>query len=34
MNQAVNNKRVFLVVPHMPTGYLEIVGKRDEVRLD
>ena len=34
MNQAVNNKRVFLVVPHMPTGYLEIVGKRDDVRLD
>src|SRR5215469_13515803 len=34
MNNAVNNKRLFLVVPHMPTGYLEIVGKRDDVRLD
>jgi D-3-phosphoglycerate dehydrogenase / 2-oxoglutarate reductase len=31
---AVNNKRVFLVVPHVPNGYLDIVGKRDDVRLD
>jgi len=34
MNNAVNNKRVFLVVPHVPNGYLDIVAKRDDVRLD
>lgn len=34
MNNAVNNKRVFLVVPHVPAGYLDIVGKRDDLRLD
>ena len=34
MNNAVNNKRVFLVVPHVPIGYLDIVGRRDDVRLD
>jgi D-3-phosphoglycerate dehydrogenase / 2-oxoglutarate reductase len=34
MNNAVNNKRVFLVVPHVPNGYLDILGKRDDVRLD
>ncbi len=31
---AVNSKRVFLVVPHVPNGYLDILGKRDGVRLD
>ena len=34
MNNAVNNKRVFLVVPHVPIGYLDIVGRRDDVRFD
>jgi D-3-phosphoglycerate dehydrogenase len=34
MTNAVNNKRVFLVKPHVPNGYLEIVGNRDDVRLD
>jgi D-3-phosphoglycerate dehydrogenase len=34
MSNTVNNKRVFLVVPHVPNGYLDIVGKRDDVRLD
>jgi D-3-phosphoglycerate dehydrogenase / 2-oxoglutarate reductase len=34
MNNAVNNKRVFLVKPHVPAGYFDIVGKRDDVRLD
>ena len=34
MNNPVNNKRVFLVVPHVPAGYLDIVGRRDDVRLD
>ena len=34
MTNNVNNKRVFLVVPHVPNGYLDIVGKRDDVRLD
>src|SRR5215472_17131468 len=32
MNNAVNNKRLFLIVPHVPVGYLDIVGRRD--RLD
>jgi D-3-phosphoglycerate dehydrogenase / 2-oxoglutarate reductase len=31
---SVNNKRVFLVKPHVPNGYLEMLGKRDDVRLD
>jgi D-3-phosphoglycerate dehydrogenase len=31
---SVNSKRVFLVKPHVPVGYLEIVGKRDDIRLD
>ncbi len=34
MNNAVNNKRVFLVMPHVPIGYLDIVGRRGDVRLD
>jgi D-3-phosphoglycerate dehydrogenase len=34
MNNTVNNKRVFLVAPHVPNGYLDILGKRDDVRLD
>ena len=29
-----NNKRVFLVTPHVPIGYLDIVGRRGDVRLD
>ena len=31
---SVNSKRVFLVKPHVPAGYLDIVGKREEIRLD
>ena len=31
---SVNSKRVFLVKPHVPAGYLDIVGKREDVRLD
>jgi D-3-phosphoglycerate dehydrogenase / 2-oxoglutarate reductase len=34
MNNAVNNKRVFLVVPYVPNGYLDILGKRDDIRSD
>src|SRR6201987_954181 len=34
MKNAVNNKRVFLIAPHVPMGYLDIVGRRDDVRLD
>jgi D-3-phosphoglycerate dehydrogenase / 2-oxoglutarate reductase len=34
MNNVVNNKRVFLVKPHVPNGYLEMLGKRDDLRLD
>jgi D-3-phosphoglycerate dehydrogenase len=34
MINAVNNKRVFLVTPHVPNGYLDILGRRDDVRLD
>jgi hypothetical protein len=34
MNNAVNNKRMFLVAPHVPVGYLDIVARRDDVRLD
>jgi D-3-phosphoglycerate dehydrogenase len=31
---SVNSKRVFLVKPHVPAGYLDIVGKREDIRLD
>jgi D-3-phosphoglycerate dehydrogenase / 2-oxoglutarate reductase len=31
---SVNSKRVFLVKPHVPAGYLDITGKRDDIRLD
>jgi D-3-phosphoglycerate dehydrogenase / 2-oxoglutarate reductase len=31
---SVNSKRVFVVMPHMPAGYPDIVGKREDVRLD
>jgi D-3-phosphoglycerate dehydrogenase / 2-oxoglutarate reductase len=31
---SVNSKRVFLVKPHVPAGYLDIVGRREDVRLD
>jgi D-3-phosphoglycerate dehydrogenase len=31
---AVNSKRVFYVAPHRPIGFVEIVGQRDDVRLD
>jgi D-3-phosphoglycerate dehydrogenase / 2-oxoglutarate reductase len=34
MNNTANNKRVFLVTPHVPSGYLDILGKRDDLRLD
>jgi len=34
MNSVVNSKRVFLVLPHLPVGFVDIVGKRDDVRLD
>jgi D-3-phosphoglycerate dehydrogenase / 2-oxoglutarate reductase len=34
MNTAVNSKRVFYVAPHRPQGFAEILGKRDDVRLD
>ena len=34
MNNVVNNKRVFLVMPHAPVGYVDILGRRDDVRLD
>jgi D-3-phosphoglycerate dehydrogenase len=30
----VNGKRVFLVKPHVPAGYLDIVGKREDIRID
>jgi D-3-phosphoglycerate dehydrogenase / 2-oxoglutarate reductase len=30
----VNSKRVFLAKPHVPVGYLDILGKRDDIRLD
>jgi hypothetical protein len=26
MSNSVNNKRVFLVTPHVPNGYLDILG--------
>jgi D-3-phosphoglycerate dehydrogenase len=34
MNNVVNNKRVFLVSPHLPVGFVELLGKRDDIRLD
>jgi D-3-phosphoglycerate dehydrogenase / 2-oxoglutarate reductase len=34
MNATVNSKRVFLVLPHIPVGYVEILGRRGDVRLD
>jgi D-3-phosphoglycerate dehydrogenase / 2-oxoglutarate reductase len=34
MNNVVNNKRVFYVAPHRPIGFVEILGKRGDVRLD
>ena len=34
MNSAVNNKRVFVVAPHVPVNFVDILGKRDDVRLD
>jgi D-3-phosphoglycerate dehydrogenase / 2-oxoglutarate reductase len=34
MNSAVNSKRVFYVAPHAPQGYVEILGRRGDVRLD
>ena len=34
MNNVVNNKRVFYVAPHRPIGFVEMLGKRDDVRLD
>jgi D-3-phosphoglycerate dehydrogenase / 2-oxoglutarate reductase len=34
MSSVVNNKRVFYVEPHRPVGFVEILGKRDDVRLD
>jgi D-3-phosphoglycerate dehydrogenase / 2-oxoglutarate reductase len=34
MNNVVNSKRVFCVVPHRPQGFGEILGKRGDIRLD
>ena len=34
MNNPVNSKRVFYVAPHRPIGFAEMLGKRDDVRLD
>jgi D-3-phosphoglycerate dehydrogenase / 2-oxoglutarate reductase len=34
MNTAVNSKRVFYVAPHRPQGFAEMLGKRDDIRLD
>jgi D-3-phosphoglycerate dehydrogenase / 2-oxoglutarate reductase len=31
---SVNSKHVFLVKPHVPAGYLDIVGEREDIRLD
>jgi len=31
---SVNSKRVFLVKPHVPAGYLDILGRCEDVRLD
>jgi D-3-phosphoglycerate dehydrogenase / 2-oxoglutarate reductase len=34
MNNVVNSRRVFVVSPHRPQGYGEILSKRGDVRLD
>jgi D-3-phosphoglycerate dehydrogenase / 2-oxoglutarate reductase len=34
MNSMVNSKRVFYVAPHRPVGFVEILGKRGDIRLD
>ncbi|HYA07855.1 MAG TPA: hydroxyacid dehydrogenase [Xanthobacteraceae bacterium] len=34
MTNVVNNKRVFLVAPHLPIGFVDMLGRRDDVRLD
>jgi D-3-phosphoglycerate dehydrogenase len=34
MNNVVNSKRVFYVAPHTPMGFVDILGKRGDVRLD
>ncbi len=34
MNNAVNSKRVFCVVPHRPLGFGEALGNRGDIRLD
>src|SRR5271155_1284007 len=34
MNNVVNSKRVFGVAPPQPVGFVETLGKRDDVRLD
>jgi D-3-phosphoglycerate dehydrogenase / 2-oxoglutarate reductase len=34
MSNTVNNKRVFYVAPHRPQNFAEMLGKRDDVRLD
>ncbi len=34
MNAAVNSKRVFYVAPHRPQGFAEMLGKRNDIRLD
>ncbi len=34
MSGAVNSKRVFWVAPHQPVGFLEVLSKREDVRLD
>jgi hypothetical protein len=34
MSNVVNSKRVFYVSPHQPVGFVEMLGKRDDVRLD
>jgi D-3-phosphoglycerate dehydrogenase / 2-oxoglutarate reductase len=34
MNNAVNTKRAFWISPHRPVGFVELLSKRDDVRLD
>jgi D-3-phosphoglycerate dehydrogenase / 2-oxoglutarate reductase len=34
MNNVVNSKRVFVVLPHLPVEFAAILGKRDDIRLD
>ncbi|HEY2532317.1 MAG TPA: hydroxyacid dehydrogenase [Xanthobacteraceae bacterium] len=34
MNNVANSKHVFYVAPHTPVGYVEILGRRDDVSLD